>query len=81
MIRGYDTSALFRKGTILRIRQRYAEIAKDQQSIKELEAQLPSEEQFRLKEPYDASAARPANFARRPGLLHSWVNHPSFRAW
>lgn len=48
MTRTYDTSDLLRQDTILRLRQLYQEIAEHQQKIRELEAQLPLEEQFRL---------------------------------
>lgn len=37
MIRGYDTSALFRKDTILRIKQLNAEIAEFQREMEERE--------------------------------------------
>ena len=41
MPRGYDTSALFREDTILRLKQLYAEIAALHKSMEELERKAP----------------------------------------
>lgn len=48
MIHGYDTSALFREDTILRLQRLYAEIAALQKSIEELEQKLPPSQKQNL---------------------------------